>query len=66
MKYVLIAFLIRDAAITPPWATSAAAEFNTFEACTIAAQRLQNLANRVNARLEWGCIEKGLEPTPRG
>jgi hypothetical protein len=59
MKYVLIAFLIKDLVVSPPWATSAVAEFNSLEACRAAAQRLQPVANRLNAKLEWGCVEKG-------
>lgn len=62
MKFVLIAFLVKDLVVSPPWATSAVAEFNTMEACQHAASRLQTLADKRNVRLDWACLEKGTEP----
>lgn len=61
MKFILIAFLIRDFAGVAPWATSAVAEYNSNEACAAAAQRLQRLADRRNVALEWACTPKGAE-----
>lgn len=64
MKYLLIAFLIKEFThpISPPWATSAVAEFNTLDACKNAAAQITRFNRRYSATVEWVCVEKGAEP----
>lgn len=61
MKFVLIALIVKDLAITSPWATSTSAEFNTRAACQEAADRLLALAKKLQTQGFASCFEKGAD-----
>lgn len=62
MKYLLIALLIKDPGMSPPWATSLVAEFDDRPACEAAVKKMEQFARRpVNADVTAWCQPKGSE-----
>lgn len=63
MKYVLIALIVKDLVVSPPWATSIVAEFNDLPACEAVLQRMEPYRRPpFNAQVRASCFPKGSEP----
>ena len=60
MKYILIAFIIKDLVISSPWAAGISAEFDDKAACEQAVERIQKQIARLNAGASSfvGCVPK--------
>jgi hypothetical protein len=64
IKFILIVLFVKELVISPPWAASAAAEFDDLAACEAAADRLKAGVKKLNAQVLTGCMPKSLTAAP--